>query len=149
MKYLSGTSILIADTEVPITGTLLSLPGANANPFSQNKNLVVPETILPFEAIYGTGSAYRYDYKAGLVIATEADKKALFKELSEVLKDSQFRVREQRSDGGNFTDIANTVNDFLGAILFASLLIVISSFLVAFLHFAQERKNIAKILFRM
>jgi putative ABC transport system permease protein len=148
-RFLSGGVIDIGNKTLPLTGTITSFPEMSANPFSQNKNIFIRDSLLSFNAIAWTGSLYRYDYEAGFAVARKSDIKAMIQDLRQLYQWDQFRIREQRADGGNFTDIANTVNDFLGAILFASMLIVFSSFLITFLHFVQERKDIGRILYRM
>lgn len=80
-----------------------------------NQTILVPEKYLPFETITATGAGFRIDYEMDFAVAPES-KQALLGELEKKFgaeANPSFRVREQRADGGNLTEIANTLNDFL------------------------------------
>jgi len=98
-----------------VTGSLIQAPGVTQNPFSPNQTILVPIKYLPFEQITATGAGFRVDYEMDFAVVPES-KKALFEELEAKFgaqSTPSFRVREQRTDGGNLTDIANTLSDFL------------------------------------
>lgn len=112
---LSGSGFTIADKKVPVTGSLIQAPGVTQNPFMPNQTILIPEKYLPFETITATGAGFRIDYEMDFAVAPES-KKALLDELEKEFgaeANPSFRVREQRTDGGNLTEIANTLNDFL------------------------------------
>jgi predicted lysophospholipase L1 biosynthesis ABC-type transport system permease subunit len=77
-------------------------------------------------------------------------RKLLFEDIQTFIKTtddiSRLRVREERSSGGNFTDIANTLSSFLGSILYATVFIALSSFIVSFSRFALERRKLVHTL---
>ena len=134
---------------IPITGLLLKAPGISENPFAANRDVLIPKSLLPFETVTASGAGYRLQYQMEFALAPEK-RTLLFDELQSFVKatdgTSRLRVREQRSSGGNFTDIANTMNDFLGSILYATVLIALSSFIVSFSRFALERRKSVHIL---
>lgn len=148
---LPERNIQIGNASVPVTGIFSQAPGVSQNPFAMNGDTIVPMSVLPFESVTGTGSGYRIRYS--MDFATEAGQQ---KPLLEALRvefsntgTTSFRIREERGEGGNFSEVANTLNDFLGTILYASALIALSSFIVAFSRFALERRKTVRTLLWM
>lgn len=136
---------------VPVNGVFSQAPGISQNPFAMNGNTIVPVSVLPFESVSGTGSGYRIRYSMDFATSPDQQKpllQALRSEFSGTGTTS-FRIREERGEGGNFSDIANTLNDFLGTILYASALIALASFVVAFSRFALERQKTVRTLLWM
>lgn len=148
---LPGRKIQVGNVSVPVTGTFSQAPGVSQNPFAMNGDAIIPASTLPFDAVTSSGSGYRIRYS--MDFATSADQQ---KPLLEALRatfsntgSTSFRIREERGEGGNFSEIANTLNDFLGTILYASALIALSSFIVAFSRFALERRKTVRTLIWM
>lgn len=113
-----------------------------------NHDILVRKSILPFETLLGSGSGYRVQYRMDFKVPPK-EGKALFADTSARFgeKDSSaFRVREERSSGGSFSDITTTLDDFLGSILYATMLIALSSFMVAFSRFAIERRKLIRAI---
>lgn len=132
-----------------MSGNLLKAPGLSQNPFSNNLNILVPVKLLPFSTVTATGAGYRTEYRMDFAVLPENQKNLFVALETRFGKNATpaFRVRDQRGEGGNFSDIAATLNDFLGSILYASTLIALSSFLVAISRFAIERrKNVRTLL---
>ena len=76
-------------------------------------------------------------------------RKILLRDIETFLKDpdnASYRVREEQGSGGSFSDIAKTLNDFLGSILYSTILIALSSFIVSFSRFALERRKLVQTL---
>jgi predicted lysophospholipase L1 biosynthesis ABC-type transport system permease subunit len=150
-RAVGASGFEVSGKRIPVSGSLEKAPGLSSNPFSANQNILVPVALLPFETVTATGAGYRLDYEMNFAVSPE-NHPALRAELETRFGAAAvpgFRVREQRGEGGNFSDIATTLNDFLGSILYASALIALSSFVVAVSRFALERQKTVRTLLWM
>lgn len=112
---LSASGFSIAGKKIPVTGDLIQAPGVTQNPFMPNQTILIPEKYLPFETITASGAGFRINYEMDFAVSPES-KQALLDELEKTFgaeTKSPFRIQEQRTNGGNLTEIANTLNDFL------------------------------------
>ena len=147
-EKLQQSWFFVSGKNISIGWQLLKAPWLSQNPFSSNRNIIVPERLLPFETVTATGAGFRVEYRMDFSVSPENHKSFLSALEARFGKNAtpSYRIREQRGEGGNFSDIASTLNDFLGSILYASTLIALSSFLVAISRFALERRKNVKTL---
>lgn len=48
---LANHSFIISGKNIPITGKLFKAPGVSENPFVPNRDILIPSTLLPFDAV--------------------------------------------------------------------------------------------------
>ncbi len=116
-----GDSIRVGNEKLPISGTILEIPGESAA-FS----LIGPRVIIPREVVEGTSlleRGSRVRYKSYFQFEPDRDIDALVSGLRPLAREHQVRYETVESRKQDFSQIVDNLSRFLGMIGFVALLL--------------------------